>query len=594
MRQRKPPARLVLHVLGARLRRRPGAVAGVILWSAVEAAPTLAFGRAVAGATDAFLDRRIATGFAWLALMVLAAAVGAVGSRQVYPHLAAIVEPLRDDLVRDVVDGALRRSTRFGVPPDSGAVSRITHQVEIVRDTFGGLVMAVGTFAFTAGSALIGLMTLAPFAAAFVVPPLAAGLALFFGVLHVSARRQRESILADEAVAEAASTAFGALRDIVACGAEDRIRRQVDAHVEAQARMSRALARLGVTRSLALSIGGWLPLVSVLLLAPWLLRDGVTPGTIVGILAYIRGGLQPALQTLVHGVGSSGMRLAVTLERIIEASDPPGPPAARPTGGAHPLGHDLEARALRFAYGPAAEPVIRDLDLLIPDGDHLAIVGPSGIGKSTLAHLLAGMLRPLEGDITLGGVALASLDPAAVARERVLIPQEAYVFAGTLGDNLSYLDPDSPGKPLDAAVDAVGLRLLVDRLGGYLADVDPAALSAGERQLIALTRAYLSPARIAVLDEATCHLDPAAEARAERAFACRPGTLVVIAHRVSSAMRARRILVLDGTRALAGTHESLLVESPLYRDLVGHWSGAAIPPEGPAGAGLDLVRNRQG
>jgi ATP-binding cassette subfamily C protein len=250
-----------------------------------------------------------------------------------------------------------------------------------------------------------------------------------------------------------------------------------------------------------------------------------------------------------------------------------------------PPGHDLEARSLSFAYGPSAEPVIRDLDLAIPDGDHLAIVGPSGIGKSTLAYLLAGMLSPLGGEVTLGGVAPATLDAATLARARVLIPQEAYVFAGTLGDNLSYLDPEATAETLDDAVGAVGLRPLVDRLGGYLADVDPAALSAGERQLIALTRAYLSPARIALLDEATCHLDPAAEARAERAFACRPGTLVVIAHRVSSALRARRILVLDGTRAVVGTHETLLAESPLYRDLVGHWSGAAAPAAALAGHG---------
>ena len=586
-RQRRPGksrARLVLHVLGARLRRQPREVAGIILWSAVEAAPALAFGRAVAGATDGFLARRVATGFAWLGLLVLAAAVGAVGSRQVYPHLAAIVEPLRDDLVRDVVDGALWRSTRFGAPPDSGAVSRITHQVEIVRDTFGGLVMAVGAFAFAAGGALIGLFTLAPFAAAFVVPPLAVALALFLATLHVSARRQRESILADEAVAETASAAVGALRDIVACGAEDQVRRQVDARVEAQAQMSRALARLGVTSSLALAAGGWLPLVSVLVLTPWLLRDGVTAGTIVGILVYVRGGLQPALQTLVQGVGSSGMRLAVTLERLNATGDAPLPvEVGRQGRSRRPPGHDLEARSLSFAYGPGAEPVIRDLDLVIPDGDHLAIVGPSGIGKSTLAYLLAGMLPPVAGEVTLGGVALASLDAATLARERVLIPQEAYVFAGTLRDNLSYLDPDVTAKTLDSAVDAVGLRPLADRLGGYLADVDPGALSAGERQLIALARAYLSPARIAVLDEATCHLDPAAEARAERAFACRPGTLVVIAHRVSSALRARRILVLDGSCALAGTHETLLVESPLYGDLVGHWSGVAVPAAAASG-----------
>jgi len=117
-------------------------------------------------------------------------------------------------------------------------------------------------------------------------------------------------------------------------------------------------------------------------------------------------------------------------------------------------------------------------------------------------------------------------------------------------------------------------------------------LSAGERQLIALTRAYLSPAPIAVLDEATCHLDPVAESRAELAFARLPGTVVVIAHRVSSALRARRILVLDGTEALTGTHETLLAASPLYRDLVGHWCAAGEPAPAAAEGRAPSVTGR--
>jgi ATP-binding cassette subfamily C protein len=100
-------------------------------------------------------------------------------------------------------------------------------------------------------------------------------------------------------------------------------------------------------------------------------------------------------------------------------------------------------------------------------------------------------------------------------------------------------------------------------------------LSAGERQLISAVRSYLSPAPLAVLDEATCHLDPPAEALVEEAFARRPGSLVVIAHRLSSALRARRILLMDGTTTLVGTHEELLAGSALYRDLVGYWA-----PEG--------------
>jgi ATP-binding cassette subfamily C protein len=158
-----------------------------------------------------------------------------------------------------------------------------------------------------------------------------------------------------------------------------------------------------------------------------------------------------------------------------------------------------------------------------------------------------------------------------LAQHRVLIPQEAYVFGGSLYENLTYLHQDARPAEIDNAVHQLGMQALVDRLGGYDAELDPTTLSAGERQLITLVRAYVSPAWLIILDEASCHLDPAAEATVEEAFARRPGTFIVIAHRISSAIRADRILVLDGTQVLHGTHHELLQQSALYRDLVGHW-----------------------
>ncbi len=574
-------------LLRGHLRRRRRGLAAVFAWSAVEAIPALALGRCLAGATDAFVARRPLAGLCWLAALWLAAVAGAAGARRVILQVGQLVEPLRDDLVRSVVEGALRRSTRPGAAPDTGAVARISRHVEIVRDTFAGILVMLGAFVFSAGGALVGLVTLAPAGIALVLPPLVVALGAFAALLPASARRQRAAVLADEAVAEAAAGAVEHLRDVVACAGEDAVGAEIAARVEAQARCARALARLAAARTLALALGGWLPFATVLAAAPWLLRRGVTAGALLGLLAYVRGGLQPALHGLGQGVGGSGSRLAVTLDRIVSAGDaalsagaPPAPTRVSGEAGRPAASHPgVETRALTFAYGPAAEPIVRDLDLVLRDGDHLAVVGPSGVGKSTLAGLLAGTLLPLRGEVRYGGVPLAELDPAAVTRHRVLIPQEAYVFAGTLRENLAYLNDETSQEALDAAVRALGLGPLLARAGGYQGDLDPLALSAGERQLVALARAYVSPAHLAVLDEATCHLHPAAEARVEAAFARRPGSLVVVAHRASSALRARRILLLDGARALSGTHRDLLRDSPLYRELLGYWRSAGVAPD---------------
>jgi len=216
--------------------------------------------------------------------------------------------------------------------------------------------------------------------------------------------------------------------------------------------------------------------------------------------------------------------------------------------------------------------VVRDLDLTVEPGEHLAVVGPSGIGKSTVASLVCGLRVPGRGEVRLGETPAAELDPARLAATRVLIPQEAYVFTGTLRENLTYLNPNATTEEIHAAVEHVGAGY-----PDYDAELNPRDMSAGERQLVALVRAYLSPAPLVVLDEATCHLDPAAERRAELAFANRPGTLIVIAHRISSALRADRVLVLDGVGATVGRHDTLLRISPLYRDLLGHWAAGRTP-----------------
>ncbi len=594
------------------LRRRPRDVAWLAVWSAVQSLPALASGWVLAEAAGAFLAGRTLDGLCWLGLLALAALVGALGTRQSYLRLGAVVEPLRDELVELIVAGSLARSMDTTRSPDTDAVARMTHQAEIVRDAFAGLLTVACTFAFTAGSTLAGLLTLVPATLPYVIPPLLVTVLILRLLLRPFAARQRRAVVGEEAVANSAAKAVSGLRDVTSSGAEVQVFAQFDAVVSQQADAARSVARTGSARLLCLAAGGWLPLLLVLAAAPSMLHGGVAPAHIIGAIGYIGGSLRGTLNTLSQGVGAGLVRLTVTLDRIVDAStpptDPPGaasPPAPHAARGAHARrdardGHDardvrgghaargrhaarresgaLRLRGVGFGYSAQAEPVITDLSIDIAPGDHLAIVGPSGIGKSSLAGLLAGMLRPTAGEILLDGVPMARYPAAALTRLRVLIPQEAYVFTGTLAENILYLrgtaDP-LPRAGLDAAADALGLSPLVSRLGGYHAVIDPAALSAGERQLIAITRAYLSTAPIAILDEASCHLDPAAEARAEAAFARRPGTLIVIAHRISSALRARRVLVLDGVRAQVGDHASLLASSPMYRDLAGYWSVAS-------------------
>jgi ATP-binding cassette subfamily C protein len=272
----------------------------------------------------------------------------------------------------------------------------------------------------------------------------------------------------------------------------------------------------------------------------------------------------------MNALGDSGLRYVITLGRILDTSTPLEQP--RPVDELK--GYQVRLQNLTFAYGPSAEPVLDKLELTIPEGEHLAVVGPSGIGKSTLAGLVCGMLTPTDGRLLVGGAPPTAVTTERLAKTRVLIPQEAYVFSGSMHDNLTYLLPDATKEQIRQAVEAVGATRLIDRLG---TQVKPAELSAGEKQLIALVRAYLSPAPLVVLDEATCFLDPEAERQAEEAFAKRDGTLIVIAHRISSALRARRILVLDGNKAVLGTHASLMRTSRLYRDLHGSWTPTAKP-----------------
>ncbi|MFZ4151568.1 ATP-binding cassette domain-containing protein [Streptomyces pseudogriseolus] len=613
------------------LARRSGVLVRLALWSLAETGQAFLVGYGVARAVDqGFLAGDTRQGLLWLTVALVAVLLGAPVIRGVFAELAGLTEPLRDGLVRHAVDRSLGSAAAGGPGgTDRAAVSRLTNQVEIARDSFAGLVLTLRSFVFTAAGALLGLLSLHPSLLVVVLPPLSLGLGLFLVTLRPMAGAQRRALAADEALGDHAARSRAALRDLTACGTGPAAARRGAELIEDAAAAARVLAGWAAVRTAALGVAGHLPVLALLLAVPWLRGRGVTAGALLGAFTYLVQSLLPALHTLMTALGAAGSRLLVVLDRIIgperpertRAAEPeraggpgsvrapaatrtepalaaaprpapgagggavtarataaiPGPGDDAPDLGGRPADRArtaaVELRSVTLSYGVRAEPVLDSLDLCVAPGEHLAVVGPSGIGKSTLTRLVAGTLAPSGGEVRVDGREVTGRPPAELAALRVLVPQEAYVFSGTLSDNLTYLRPGASRADLDAAVDALGLWPLVERLGGLDAPVRAAELSHGERQLVALTRAWVSPAPLLLLDEATCHLDPAAEARAEEALARRPGTLLVVAHRLSSAVRADRVLVLDGTDAVCGTHDEVLDRSPLYRDLTGHWQG---------------------
>jgi ATP-binding cassette subfamily C protein len=577
------------------LARRKAVLARLGLWSLAEAGQAFVVGYGVAHSVDqGFLAGDTRRGLLWLGVAAAGVLLGAPVIRGVFAELAGLTEPLRDGLVRRAVDRSMDRALTGPGGTDRAAVSRLTNQVEIARDSFAGLVLTLRSFVFTAAGALLGLLSLHPALLVVVLPPLTAGLVLFLATLRPMAAAQRRALAADEELGDHAARTRAALRDLTACATGPETARHGADLVAGAAAASRALARWAAVRTAALGVSGQLPVLALLLAIPWLRDRGVTAGALLGAFTYLVQSLLPALHTLMTALGAAGARLLIVLDRITTTPTPsdaaPGPGSGGPVRASSPAGEydadpavdrhgaatvgpaAVELRNVTVAYGARAEPVLDSLDLRVEPGEHLAVVGPSGIGKSTLTRLVAGTLAPGAGEIRVAGRPVTGLTAAERARTRVLVPQEAYVFTGTVGENLTYLRPDAPVRDTEAAVEALGLGPLVERLGGLDAQVRPDDLSQGERQLIALARAYLSPAPLLLLDEATCHLDPASEARAEEALARRPGTLLVVAHRLSSAVRADRVLVLDGVRARCGTHREMLARSPLYRDLTGHWN----------------------
>jgi ABC-type multidrug transport system fused ATPase/permease subunit len=248
-------------------------------------------------------------------------------------------------------------------------------------------------------------------------------------------------------------------------------------------------------------------------------------------------------------------------------------PDLRDRPGARTLGR-IEGRididGLTFAYGES--PVLRDIDIHVPAGGCLALVGESGGGKSTLAKLVARFYDPRAGTVRVDGVDLRDVQLRGYRRQLGVVLQDPFLFSGTIADNVRFARPEATDDEVRETAAAVGLDRVAARLEGGLdheVREGGSGLSAGERQLISIARALLADPRILILDEATSNIDRPTEILIERALdrLLRGRTSIVIAHRLSTVRRADEILVVDHGRIVQrGTAESLLaVEGPFRR-----------------------------
>jgi ATP-binding cassette subfamily B protein len=240
-----------------------------------------------------------------------------------------------------------------------------------------------------------------------------------------------------------------------------------------------------------------------------------------------------------------------------------------------PVAGEIELVDVTFSYVPG-RPVLRNVSLKIAAGETVAFVGETGAGKSTVARLFTRFHDPDSGSVTIDGHDLVDLRIESLRSQLGVVPQEPFLFAGVVRDNVAFARPSAKDDELREALTAVGIDDLVDRLGGLDAPVHErgASLSAGERQLLALARAFVARPRVLILDEATSNLDLHSESRVERALdvVLEGRTAVIIAHRLATARRADRIAVVhDGEIVELGSHDELVSHEGRYAAMFATW-----------------------